>query len=293
MRADAELRRRIRATGELRSLVRTMKLLSAAAVPACERAVAGLAGSCAAVEDALQVALREVDLAEPPPPLLAAAVVFGSDHGLCGPFHESLAAFVASGERPAPVLAVGSRAATSLEERGLPVDVIRPSPTSVGALAPSVQGLLLELEAWRRAGVLEALVLVHHHMGPDGVWRPTAHQVLPLDPAWLRALTRRPWPTRKLPGCPPGLLPDLLRQHLYLALYRAQAEALAAENAARLVAMGAAERSLDDRLEQLTRDYHRERHAAVTEELLEVVSGYEVLRAPGGPRSLNSPAEQA
>lgn len=290
MRADSELRRRIRATGDLRSLVRTMKLLAAAAVPEYERAVAGLSASCEVVEDALQVALREVELPAPPRRVLPAAVVFGSDHGLCGAFNEALAAHVADGERPTPVLAVGSRVARALEDRGIPVAAVRSSPSSVGALAHGVQGLLLELDDWRRAGVLDVLVLVHHHPEEGAVWRPSARQVLPLDPAWLKELKRRRWPARGLPGCVDGLLPDLLRQHLYLALYRAQGQALAAENAARLLAMGAAERNLDDRLEELHRDYHRERHNVITEELLEVVAGFEVLK--DGARSL-SPGAQA
>lgn len=185
---------------------------------------------------------------------------------------------------------MGDRLARALGDHGLAAERQRTAPASVGALSQGVQGLLLDLDAWRRDGSLEALVLVHHRPEPGGVWRPSARQVLPLDPAWLQDLARRPWPSRGLPSGPPGLLPGLLRQHLYLALYRAQAEALAAENAARLLAMGAAERSLDDRLEELTREYHRQRHHAVTEELLEVVSGYEVLRH--GARSL-SPATDA
>lgn len=289
MRADAELRRRLRSTADLRALVRTMKLLAAAAVPEFERAVAGLGASCEVVEDALQVALRDVELPAPPRVRRPAAVVFGSDHGLCGPFNEALASFVAAGGPPARILAVGERLARALEDHGVPVDRQRNAPASVGALAHSVQGLLLELDGWRREGVLDVLALVHHRPEPGGVWRVASRQVLPLDPQWLRHLAHRPWPARGRPAGPPGLLPELLRQHLYLALYRAQAEALAGENAARLLAMGAAERSLDERLEELTREYHRQRHHAVTEELLEVVSGYEVLR--DGARSLSPSAD--
>ena len=56
-----------------------------------------------------------------------------------------------------------------------------------------------------------------------------------------------------------------------------QAEAKTAEHGARLSAMQAAEQNIDDRLVTLRTRYHQLRQALITEELLDVVSGFEAL----------------
>jgi F-type H+-transporting ATPase subunit gamma len=73
------------------------------------------------------------------------------------------------------------------------------------------------------------------------------------------------------------LLSSLLRQHLFVSLYRAFAESLASENASRLASMQAAERSIDERLEALRGEFRYQRQHAITEELLDIVSGFEAL----------------
>lgn len=294
MRADADLKRRLRGLRELGSLVRSLKLLSAASLHRFERAVAGLAESVEVLESALAVVLaRGVPGMEHPgwteargEPGLTAGVVLGSDHGLCGAWHESLARFVRAWDPvPVPLMAVGSRLASALDEAGVSVDVERPGLSTLAALAPGVQDLVLRLEEWRQAGLVQRLLVFHQRPDPAGQPRPTCVQLLPLDPAWLEGLAGRAWGGPTLPWCaqePEVLLPLLVRQHLFLTLYRAQAEALASENGARFAAMQAAERNLEERQAELEREYHRQRQGLVTEELLDVVAGYEA-SGPQGP----------
>ena len=55
------------------------------------------------------------------------------------------------------------------------------------------------------------------------------------------------------------------------------AESLASENASRLAAMQAAENNIEEKIDELHARYHQRRQAAVTEELLDVISGFEAL----------------
>lgn len=73
------------------------------------------------------------------------------------------------------------------------------------------------------------------------------------------------------------LFSALIRQHLFASLYRACVESLASENASRLRSMQAAEKNIQERIEDLTGLYHRERQASITAELLDVVAGSEAL----------------
>lgn len=115
-------------------------------------------------------------------------------------------------------------------------------------------------------------------------YRPSTVQLLPLDAAWLRELRDRPWPSRRVPMTGldgPRLLEGLVRQQLTHVLVRAFAASQAAENAARLAAMEAAERSVDERLGQLRHAANLERQNAVTEELLDVQAGYAAAEGGG------------
>ncbi len=107
--------------------------------------------------------------------------------------------------------------------------------------------------------------------------------VVPLDRARLRRLRDEPWQGPSLPrsfGAWDEVFRHLVRQDLFVALFRALANSLAAENGARLTAMQAAERSIDERAEELEQRYHRRRQADITAELLDVVSGWEALHGP-------------
>jgi F-type H+-transporting ATPase subunit gamma len=77
------------------------------------------------------------------------------------------------------------------------------------------------------------------------------------------------------------LLSSLIRQYLFISVYRAFAESLAAENAARLASMQAAEKNIEEQLEGLAARYHRRRQSVITEELLDVTAGFEVLEHRG------------
>jgi len=77
---------------------------------------------------------------------------------------------------------------------------------------------------------------------------------------------------------PDRLLSALLRQYFFVSLYRACALSLAAENTSRLAAMQAAEKNINERLDELKTSYQHERQAAITEELLDIISGFKAVR---------------
>ena len=73
------------------------------------------------------------------------------------------------------------------------------------------------------------------------------------------------------------LLSRLVRQYLFVSLFRAMAESLAGENASRIASMQAAEKNIQERLAELSTAYNQRRQTAITEELLDVVTGFEAL----------------
>jgi len=73
------------------------------------------------------------------------------------------------------------------------------------------------------------------------------------------------------------VLNDLLPRALTTAIYAAILESSASELAARMTAMDNATRNAGDLIDRLTMEYNRTRQAAITTELIEIISGAEAL----------------
>ena len=74
------------------------------------------------------------------------------------------------------------------------------------------------------------------------------------------------------PG-PEQIFADLLPKHIEIQIYRALLESAAAEHAARMTAMDAASKNSGEIIDNLTLYMNKVRQAAITKEIIEVVSG--------------------
>lgn len=291
------LKRRMDTAESLRDLVRTMKTLAVVSIRRYERSVAALTDYSQTVELGLRASLHHAGVSAAPQWQRArrargldgreGALVFGSDHGLCGTFNEQIVTRVREdldAGRPQRerlrLYAVGTRVGTRLAESGLTPEGEAALPLSPSLLSGLVQDLLLVIDHWRADGDLDGVLLYFNH--PVGSTATQAHRstLLPITPEWLERLSAEPWPTRALPLHTidlPELLGALTRQYLFVELHRALAFSLMAEHTNRLMAMQAAEHNIGERLEELRDRYHSERQTAITAELLDIVSGTEAL----------------
>ncbi len=281
----------IQSVEDLGSVVKTMKSLAAVNIRHYEEAARALRDYRRSLELGMQILLHSAPhlLSAPAarPPGRIAAVVLGSDQGMCGQFNARIALHareslreVRNGSRAPLALVIGVRAAAELKRSGHEVAETLGLPNSVAEITRRVHDLLWKINQWREQSEVHRVWLFHQRPLSGASYEAHFEQVIPLDDAWLRSLRTRPWPTRMLPTFTMDwqtLLSALIRQHLFAALYRALAESLAAENAARLASMQAAEKNVEERLDDLTAQYHRRRQNAITEELLDITAGFEVL----------------
>jgi F-type H+-transporting ATPase subunit gamma len=73
------------------------------------------------------------------------------------------------------------------------------------------------------------------------------------------------------------ILEDLLPRNLSVQVFRTMIESFASEQGARMTAMDNATRNAGDMIDRLSIDYNRMRQAAITTELIEIISGAEAL----------------
>lgn len=178
------------------------------------------------------------------------------------------------------IFCVGGRLATRLEELGLPVHRARPMVQSRSGLSLLVDDLILSLDDWQREHDLGSIDVVYAEHQSRSSFVVQQMSLLPLDAEWLQQLQTLPWPGHQVPmvwGDRPQRFAELTREFLFCELYRTCAETMASENASRLMAMRQAEQNIEDRRDELIRQYSEARQTAITEELLDIASGFEAL----------------
>ena len=76
---------------------------------------------------------------------------------------------------------------------------------------------------------------------------------------------------------PEAILHRLIPAYVEISIYRALLESTASEHGARMTAMRSASENAGDIIKDLTLEFNRERQAAITQEIMEVVAGAESL----------------
>ncbi len=291
------LRRRVEGAEDLKSIVGAMKSISAVRIRQFRTAVAALEDYDRTLELGFGICFHH----RAPEPVLEpsvgspeVAIVLGADQGLAGQFNNRILEFTRErlgglGREGLVFFTVGARVADRLTGHGIDPARRFPAPGTVEGVGGVVQDLLVACEIWRQEhGARRFTLFYNAHLG-GARYAPRRQGLLPLDPDHVRKLRATPWEGPSLPTFYTSwasLFTTLLREHLFVSLFRACAESVASENASRLSAMEAAESRIDERLAELRRAFDHQRHETITEELLDIVSGFEALR--GGRASSTS-----
>jgi len=278
------VKRRIDSVEDLLSIVRTMKTLAAVNIRQYEKGVLAVADYNHTVEMGLQVALQNRPAAPYPTPTSDAhplgALVLGSDQGMCGQFNEQVASYALAqlGNTPQRILLSGGRLLPLFEAAQKPIDLCLPIASSISGISSLIQEIILRLDLWRSEQGAGRVLLFYNQPIVGALYRPQMLTLLPINLERFAHLAAKPWGSRRLPTFSMDwqpLIAALIRQYVFIALYRAVVASLMSENTSRLATMQAAERNISERLEQLHAEYHQHRQRAITEELLDVVAGFE------------------
>jgi len=269
-------------------VVKTMKSLAAVNIRQFERAVESLEKYKGVVDMGWVVLLHNGQ----PIPLkargaTAVCMIIGSDQGMCGQFNEVLWSFarkhvqaLKEQGRDISYWSVGEKINSALQDSDLPWGEHLSVPGSLNAITVTVQELIQKIENWRSREKLEHVYLCYNRVSDRGGYTQVFEKVLPLDESWIRAYMVQEWPNRCLPmmGLPmETMFTHLFSQHLFISFYRALAQSLASENAARLMAMQAAEKNIIELEEGLRALFREQRQTGITSELLDITSGFEAL----------------
>ncbi len=286
-----ELKHQINTAQDLQSVVKTMKALAAVSIHQYEKAVRSLTEYNRTLEMGWQILLNkypEILLKEASHPTQSLGlVVFGSDWGMCGQFNERIADYTekyinntSSTYQDRLILTVGGRISDRLKSAGQNCQGGFSLPSSVVGITPVIQEIVLALETWRKQEQVNRIIVIYNRITSGAVYHPRRLQIFPLNLSWLQQLNQEQWASRSLPTFTMNkdkLAAALFRQYFFVSLYRACAESLKSENTSRLAAMQMAEKNITERLNELSMEFNHQRQTTITEELLDIVSGFEAL----------------
>jgi F-type H+-transporting ATPase subunit gamma len=289
------IRTQIASKKSTQKITRAMKLVSAAKLRGAQDAIlAARPYANALVEVIGQVAERAGAEAHPLLERRSAAritlVPLTSDRGLAGGFNANIIRAVTrfTAERADAQIAleiVGKKGRDYYRRRKVTVKHEVPGATGATAAELARQVATIVVDAFV-AGQTDAVYLVYNEFKSAVQQRIVVEPLLPVTRGSL------------MPGAPPAsssasdgaaidfayepskkeLLDVLLPQFVESQVYRALLESVASEFGARMTAMENATNNAKEMIADLTLKYNRVRQAAITKELMEIVSGAEALK---------------
>jgi F-type H+-transporting ATPase subunit gamma len=285
-----DIRRRIGSVKKTQQITRAMRMVAAAKLRRAQDAIESARPYAERMRETLvEVAASQGGLAEHP--LLATResvrkvdfLIITSDRGLCGAFNanvlkraEAEVATLSASVESVSLLLVG-RKGIEFFNRRRGKQVVRTHP-GVSRVDYSHAVAVADFVSQRfLAGEADEVVLVHSEFVSTMTQRPRVVRLLPLAPDDSGDSTAAAVPFTIEPNAE-ALLKLLVPKALQVELFRALLESQAGEHAARMTSMESATRNTEDMISRLTLQYNRARQAAITKELMEIVSGAEALR---------------
>lgn len=286
----ADIKRRIGTVKNTRQITRAMKMVAAAKLRRAQDRAEGSHPYAEALKRTLgRVAAAAGDGVEHP--LLTShdevkrvlLVVLTSDRGLCGAFNNNLlrqAGYFLEDQAKAGVevelrtFGKKSRAFFTARNRDL-------TQATVDLKADQYQGLTEDLAELMSAGFASGeyheVYLAYNEFVSVMTQTPTFKKVLPLTLDEAEEGGGDAGVEYEYEPNGEELLNTLLPLQLQTTLLQAFFDSEAGEHAARMTAMDSATRNASDLIDSLTLEYNRARQAAITTQIIEIVSGAEAL----------------
>jgi F-type H+-transporting ATPase subunit gamma len=279
-----DLRRRIRAVKSTQQITKAMKMIAAsrlkraqdrvvAARPFAQRMLRVLNGLVGRVEQDSHPLLRMPDQASGTPLL----IVISADRGLCGSFNSNIIKaagqfIVSEGKgREVALGLIGRKGRDFFRKRGFDVRYEatgifqRLSFSDAAAIADSA------IDEFT-SGRVSSVYLVYNEFKSVMTQRLVVERLLPIPRLEVEE-AGGPSIDYLYEPAPEGIFRDLLPRHVQVQVYRALLESNASFFAAQMTAMDAATRNSSEMIDSLTLYMNKVRQAAITREIIEVVSG--------------------
>lgn len=286
------LKKTLDTSKSIKQVVSTMKALSGANIKKYEKIVKILYTYKSNVELALQavmmhndkININELEFVGQSKSKKAKnlVIVFGSNQGLCGRFNDKIANFLIDDIENIDnnkVIIVGERLSMLLSNTKLKIFKTIPVPNSIENISNTIYELLSIIEEEIENKTINKVFLYYTANDDTMNGTLTKNRLIPIDKKILENAQKKVWPTNNIPYWQVDtktLIVDLLKQYIFVGLNDALVNSIASEQKNRLLTLQNAENNINDLIRTKNLEYNQKRQSTITNELLDVVTGYSV-----------------
>ena len=286
-----DLKNRISSVTSTRKITKAMQMVAAAKLRRAQEAAEAARPFAERMDVVLGNLARSVSGSANAPKLLAGTgsdqthllIVATAERGLCGGFNSSIAKLarqhaeklLAEG-KTVKILTIGKKGREQLKRDHGDRSIAHVDQSALKRIGyADAQAVAEDVLNRFNAGEFDVATVFFNRFQSVISQIPTAQQLIPavFDDADADA----PSVSYEYEPDEEEILADLLPRNLGVQLFRAMLENGASEQGARMSAMDNATRNAGDMIEKLTIEYNRSRQAAITNELIEIISGAEAL----------------
>lgn len=287
------IKKRITSVKNTRQITKAMKMVSAAKLRRAQEAVVAARPYADKVQQVLASLARRED--QDAHPLLAQRgrgkallVLVTSDRGLCGGFNSNVSKAVERHVRANPdgfeqidLLLIGRKGNDYLKRRpGMSIFKVYENLLGTGQVSYAPASLVgKELVALFESEQYDAVFLAYNAFRSAISQEPRIVPLLPVVPPAADEASADEYLADYLyePSAA-AVLDQLLPKYVEVQIFRAFLESVASEHGARMSAMDSASKNASEMIGKLTLQYNRARQAAITKELMEIISGAEAIK---------------
>ncbi|WP_188056058.1 MULTISPECIES: F0F1 ATP synthase subunit gamma [unclassified Sphingosinithalassobacter] len=286
------LKMRIGSVKSTQKITKAMKMVAAAKLRRAQEAAEAGRPYAERLESVVASLASRVSRSESSPKLLAGTgkeqvhlfVVATSDKGLAGAFNTNIARLarrraeeLRKQGKTVKFYTIGRKGRAVLR-RLYPDDQVHAvEPGDLGKLNfADAQGYAQDLIDRFEAGDFDVAHLFYSTFKSVLTQEPTEQQLIPVAIPEADAVSSDSATVEYEPG-EEEILADLLPRNVAVQVYRAMRENAASEQGSKMTAMDNATRNAGDLIKRLNIEYNRTRQAAITTELVEIISGAEAL----------------
>jgi F-type H+-transporting ATPase subunit gamma len=282
-----DLRRRIRAVKNTQQITKAMKMVAASKLRRAQERIFNARPYALQMRRVLSSLAVRVDPAAHPLLAIRATgldsktlvIVVTADKGLCGSFNTNIikaaGGFIATSQQVCTLGLVGRKGRDFFGRRGFEVLY-----EQIGIFqklryqdAQAIAQTAIEAFA---SGKVDRVMLVYNEFKSVMSQRVVVDELLPITRAEV-GRSSAPEVDYLYEPSPQEIFDQLLPRYMEVQVYRALLESNAAEHAARMTAMDTATKNSADMIGSLTLYMNKVRQAAITREIIEVVSGAQAL----------------
>jgi len=279
-----DLRRRIRSVKNTQQITSAMKMVSAAKLRRAQDRVIAARPYASLMRDMLGSILAQLpegspvlehELLQRREEKKVSILLVSGDKGLCGAFNSNVTRFATRflSENPGSEITlecIGRRGRDFFRRKPVPVNREWVNLFAKPIEFSQAKEIAAELMQSFREREADVVYLLHNEFKSALAQTIIFRRLLPIqsaesdDSGTVDYIYEQP---------PEAIFENLLPRYVETNIYQAMIESAAAEHAARMAAMDAATRNAGEMIDNLTLHLNRVRQAAITKELIEVVSG--------------------